>query len=478
VPGIDLTSTCILLCGWAAAMVVASILWARLARMSAERFMVAGRRVPGSIGTLALLAAWTWALSINAPAQAAYNFGVAGPIYFGVGGGLMLIMLAPFAGRIRELSPLGHTLPEFIGRRHGPGARATILVINTLSVGVLLLLNLSVVAYAFETFTPLSYAQSVWIVAAIVVAYTSISGIGASIVTNVIQIAVITLAAALVVPAVVASAGGPAAFLAAMPSIGEKANPLSLTAFLKMGLPFLVMSGVSPFSYPDLWQLAWTLREGEVRRAYTRAGLAYMPYGMVFGALGLMALATGVTPGQPDASDIAPVMARAYLSTGLQAAFLGLVLAAACSTCDTGLSALAALFMNDVYRPLVRPGAGDRETLLAGRLAMAMGASVVALLAMRKISLLDTVFFLGAAKGAMVFPLLSSLYWRRVSPAGFIAGIAGGMALGIGLYGILHDVTEYYRVISIPASILMGAGLCVAVSRRGRAEFDFESLTG
>jgi len=428
--------------------------------------MVAGRDVPFGLGVVSALASWIWALSVNAPAQAAYNFGVAGPVYFGLGGAIMLVVLAPFAGKIRALAPRGRTLPGFIAQRHGAAGRHTILAINMLSVGVLLFLNLTVVGYLVETFTELSYGAGVVIVCAIAAGYAILGGISASIITDVIQIALITIAAVVLVPTMFHRAGGVASIASGI--AGDKADLFSRTAFLAMGLPFLVQSLVSAFAYPGLWQLTWAIRGRSVTKAFITAGVSYIPYALLLGSVGLIALGSGVVPGDASASDIAPATAREFLPASMGGLFIVLVLAAACSSCDTSLSAFGALAMNDIYRAHVNPKATDRQMLLAGRVSMALFAAVMAALAVRKVSLLEAVFFIGAAKAAMLFPLIATLYWKRLTSAGFVSGILGGMAIGVALFlGLKHAGVEHYRAISTPCSVAAGAVIAVGVSLAG-----------
>jgi len=461
-----------LLAVWAAISFAATWLLARSGRRSAERFMVSTRNVPFGLGSVCLLASWVWALSVNAPAEAGFNYGVAGPVYFAIGGALMLIVMAPFAGRIRSLSPRGNTLPEFIGGRYGPIGRHVVLTINLLSVGVLLFLNLTVAGYLIDTLTGLPYEAGVVAVAATTVGYVLIGGIAASIVTDALQFALLTLAAIIIVPTIWANAGGVSAVAAAAPALGDKLSLLSPRAFWQMGLPFLVQSCVSAFAYPSLWQLAWAVRPDRVTRAYLAAGLGYVPYALAFGSVGVVALAVGLEPSAPDASDVAPLAASTYLPLTLRLAYIVLVVAAACSSCDTGLSAFGALVMNDIYRAHMNPEATDRQMLRVGRWSLALFAAAVSALAMRRVALLEVVFFLGAAKGAMLFPLLATLYWRRQTVWGFAAGTLGGMAVGSCLFVLLKDSTANYRALSTSLSVAVGAVLSVAVSwvTRGRGQ--------
>lgn len=436
-------------------------------RATAEQFVVAGRRVPLGIGAASLLAAWTWSFTITTPAQNGYDFGIAGPIYYSIGGGLMLIVFTPIVSRIRRLAPDGRTLPDFIARRHGEAGRYVISALNMLSAGVLLFLNLNVVGLLFERFTSIGYQTGVALTCCLVLAYVLLSGMATSILTDCAQYVLISVAALLIVPALIINSDGVALLARASAGWGEKASLLSPTAFLKLGLPFLLMSWFSAFAYPSLWQYAWALKGDDARRAYLRAGLGWIPYGFAFGTLGVLGLAMGL---QTEASSgIAfDTMARG-LGVGWTGLFAALVLSAAASSCDGSISAFGALFMTDVYRAHLAPDATDPQTVRAGRVAMCLFALGMGALAMLKVNFMQAVFFLGAAKGAMLAPLLLTLWWRRLTPAGFVAGVGGGMVLGATLFvGLRKAGVEHYEVISIPVSAALGAGLAIAVSLASR----------
>ena len=54
--------------------------WQRKKGDTIEDFTVAGRNVGLGFGSATLLATWIWALSLYAPAQSGYQYGISGPL--------------------------------------------------------------------------------------------------------------------------------------------------------------------------------------------------------------------------------------------------------------------------------------------------------------------------------------------------------------------------------------------------------------
>src|SRR5699024_2054380 len=110
------------------------------------------------------------------------------------------------------------------------------------------------------------------------------------------------------------------------------------------------------------------------------------------------------------------------------------ILSAAMSTADSQLLASASAFASDVYKPVFRKNATDKEMLWAGRIIVVVIAVVALLIAsnpnsgtiMALVANAWSVF--GASFGLVI---LLSLFWRRFTFAGAVSGIVAGAAVDI-----------------------------------------------
>ncbi len=146
------------------------------------------------------------------------------------------------------------------------------------------------------------------------------------------------------------------------------------------------------------------------------------------------------------------VMARKYFLPVFSGLLLAAIMAACISTADSQLLVASSSFTSDIYKPIVRKNASDREVLWVGRLVVVLVALIAFLLANSKGSGAQAIMNLvenawgcfGAAFGPTI---LLSLFWRRFNYAGAIAGVVSG-ALIDGLWlAFLSGSTGIYEIV-------------------------------
>lgn len=172
-----------------------------------------------------------------------------------------------------------------------------------------------------------------------------------------------------------------------------------------------------------------------------------------------------------DSSTVFITMTRQIFPAIVSGILLSAILSAAMSTADSQLLASASAFANDVYKPVLRKNAGNREMLWASRLVVVAIAVVALLIASNPNSgtimgLVENAWgVFGAAFGPVI---LLSLYWKRLTFSGAVAGIATGALVDI-LWLVLLSGTGIYEIIpgffaGLIASLVVS--LCSPVSGR------------
>ncbi len=125
---------------------------------------------------------------------------------------------------------------------------------------------------------------------------------------------------------------------------------------------------------------------------------------------------------------------------------LSAILAASMSTADSQLLASSSAFASDMYKPLFRPNAGEKEMLWSGRIIVmiiAIAAFAIASSPSCK-GIMGLVSCAWAAFGSAFGPvILLSLYWKRLTYAGALAGIIAGFAMDAVWYIFLTGNTDY-----------------------------------
>ncbi len=151
-------------------------------------------------------------------------------------------------------------------------------------------------------------------------------------------------------------------------------------------------------------------------------------------------------------------MARKFFPPIVSGFLLAAIMAASVSTADSQLLVASSSFTSDMYKPLIKKDAGDKEVLWVGRLAVVVIAIIAFMIASSKGSGAQAIMNLvenawgmfGAAFGPTI---LLSLFWRRFNYKGACAGVIVG-ALTDGLWLAFLSSTGVYEI--IPGFILGG----------------------
>lgn len=397
----------------------------------AEAFVVADRDIGYGLGTASMSATWIWAASMYAAATAAYTYGLSGAFHYAFWGGLALLFVWKYGQRVRAVAVHGHTFPEWIRARHGRLSQGVMATENYLNSQYSLILNFTAGAAILSLFSPLGYNAALVVIAVMVVSYAAVSGIRASVVTDVVQVGAMVLVAAVAVPTIAFNAGGPARFAGALEGLGAQGDLWSLDAVLGQGAPMMALILAYAFANPTVWQRVFAVRARSLGPVYISSGLLYMALVFSVGTLGFVALVSGITPVDGDNNTIVPAVAGAFLPAWMALPFVVLVVAAITSTSDSDLAALSSIAMTDLWKGTVRPTAGDAELKAVARLSMIVVALVAVVVATLRLDILTLILVYGMIRAASVFPIAASIVWDRVSDAAFTAGVLGGIVAGI-----------------------------------------------
>ena len=130
-------------------------------------------------------------------------------------------------------------------------------------------------------------------------------------------------------------------------------------------------------------------------------------------------------------------LARMLFPGFIAGILLAAIIAASMSTADSQLLVASSSFTSDIYKPLIRKNASDKELLWVGRIIVLI-VSVVAFFiandggegAQAIMNMVENAWGLfGAAFGPVI---LLSLFWKRFTYNGAVAGIIVGAVVDLG----------------------------------------------
>jgi sodium/proline symporter len=286
---------------------------------------------------------------------------------------------------------------------------------------------------AFSSFLGTSYTAGVLIGAAIVLFYTTVGGFKAVAYSDVLQ-GLLMFGGLLVLPFVgVAAAGGWTPMIEALRTI----DPALLRPMGSHGatLPGLVSAvgfvgiGLAFLGAP---QLLTRFMAARGRSDIATGGLLAVVCIVVFDVGAVFAGMAGrvLFDGLEDPETVLPAMSAELFPPVVTGLFLVIVLAAIMSTVDSLLILASSAVVRDLGQKVLRPDLTDRRASFWGKVTtVVIGAGALALALGEARVIFWFVLFAWSGLAAAFTPVvLCSLFWRRTTRAGAIAGMVVGFA--------------------------------------------------
>lgn len=295
----------------------------------------------------------------------------------------------------------------------------------------------------FSTVIGIDATVAMYIAAFIIIAYTFLGGFNAVCWTDFFQ-GLLMLAALLIAPifALALVKNGGTAAAAAEPENYWKV--FTSWSDVVSGLGW----GLGYFGMPHIIIRFMSIRSNKDLRKSSVIGISWTFIILIFsvgsGLVGRMFLGE-----IEDSSVVFITMVRTIFPAVVSGILLSAILAAAMSTADSQLLASASAFASDVYKPVFRKNASDKEMLWAGRIVVVIIAVIALLIAANPESgtimgLVENAWgVFGAAFGPVI---LLSLFWKRFTFSGAVAGIVAGAVVDV-LWLAFLSGTGVYEII-------------------------------
>lgn len=433
-----------------------------------DEFMVSNRAVGFGMGAASMTATWIWAASFYAAATSGYTYGISGPLHYGLWGALMIFFIYPFGRRFRKLAPNAHTLGELMHARHGSSSQLILAFSNLLGSIISLMVNFTAAGALVSVLSPLPFQVGVIMAGIGVLSYTLWSGFRASVLTDFSQLIAMMGIAIIIIPTILFAMGGPQVLAANFGQLtSEQANLFSLDAILNQGAPFFVAVLAYAIGNQTISQRLFAVREDHIKPTFLTATVGYGAIVIGLGMIGLMALLVGVEPLNGNMNNLIPQMVSIYLPAGFIALFFILVIGSLSSTADADLCALSAIMMADVYgKNIAKDNVNPKRMLLIGRLTMIVATVIGIVMASFAFDILMMLVFVGALWGTIVFPVIASCYWSRVTNKAFTwAVVAGLLMFFIARFELLAMVGITALVFELLAAV--GGGVVIGLMAFG-----------
>jgi len=283
----------------------------------------------------------------------AYEKGLPGIFWFTFPNIIALLLFIFLAPKIREKLPYGYTLPQWIQHRLKSEKVHKMYLFpyffyQLMAVTVQLFAGGSLLYLI--TGIPLIYGMI--IMSLIVLAYSYISGLEASIVTDLIQFLMIVIGVAIVVPLSIHAAGGFSAFNTAGYSgnFGNLFDPGVAFSFGIVTAIGLISGAISDQQY---WQRAFAAKKKNIVPSFLFGAIMFGIVPIALSSLGFLAANSSLGISLPQGVDVSMIgiyTVSKFLSPAIIAIFVVMLLSALMSTLDSGIMAASSLYVKDVKK--------------------------------------------------------------------------------------------------------------------------------
>ena len=362
------------------------------------------------------------------------------------------------------------TVPDYLesrfkDQRHVLRVISVVIILSM--VGTYAAAQMVAAGKAFEVFLHLDYQKGVVLGAIVTILYTAVGGFKAVAYTDVLQ-GVLMLAALVIMPIVaITELGGWTATKESLMSIDAGlltsmgphgwtvAGGVAVLSFLAIGLPFL---GV-----PQLMVRYISIRsEEEVARAGILSVITILLFGL--GAVMIGIAGRVLFPDLADAETVLPRMSEVLFPPVITGIVMIVVLAAIMSTVDSLLILASSAVVRDVFGKIPKIVPSDNKLAMYGKITtvvLGVTAMLVALTDSRAIFWF--VLFAWSGLGAAFGPvILCSLYWRRMTKSGAIAGMLSGFLVTV--FWVLFAKENAYDLYEMVPAFITGIVSIIVVS--------------
>lgn len=373
------------------------------------------------------------------------------------------------------------TVPDYLENRFHDGTK----LLRMISAVVILVFftfytSSGMVAGAtlFEKSFGMEYGTALWVGAIVIISYTFLGGFLAVCWTDFVQ-GMLMFAALLITPiAVINADGGWSNMVAKVATV----DPARLDIFHDMtlfGIVSLMAWGLGYFGQPHIAVRFMGLRRSSDMPTAKLIGMTWMVLAL-YGAIltGFAGIAYFADQPLENPETVFITLSQLLFNPWVAGVLLAAILSAIMSTIDSQLLVSSSALTEDFYKALLRPKASQKELVWVGRGTVILIALIAILMARNPDStVLGLVAYAWGGFGAAFGPvILLSLFWRRMTRNGAIAGMVVGALTVIVWKQIEGGIFEMYEILpgfilcalTVVVVSLMGPPPAVAIQK----EFD------
>lgn len=412
------------------ALTIAVGVWAARKVKGSGDFLLAGRSLPMVLSTSALFATWFGSETVFGASSRFLEGGLFSVIEDPFGAALCLILFGTFfAGKLYSMNLL--TLGDYFKVRFG---RRTEIVASVFMVPAYFgytagqLVALGLISNAVMG---IPVWQGIAISAIVVTLYTYAGGMWAISITDFIQSIIIVVGLIILAIVMVNKAGGVSTVLTNVPASTFRFLPEGNFNSVVSWLAAWSVLGLGSIPSQDVFQRTMSSGSASVAvKSCYYAAILYLTIAMLplFISLCVKYLYPAEINGDTQLTLLNMVMQHTALP--VQIIFFGSLLSAIMSTTSSSMLAPAALFSENIVKPLTKQRLSDKQLLYTTRISLLVFSGISTILACLNSDIYELVGMSSILSLVSLFiPLTFGLYWKRSTSTGALVSIVTGMSV-------------------------------------------------
>jgi len=408
------------------AMILIGYLSSKKAKQSSEDFYLAGRKNSALMIAAGNVMGWVGSGTLIGSYGKAYFGGLSNGIWYIIGFGCSFILFAVvFAGPSKRLGDARGTTTfvEIWRHRFGTKFSAVWSIFQTIQDCAYCAGQVIAIALILDMFVGIPYHTACIGAAVVILIYVSLGGMEGSLRNTLVQM-FLTFAGIIIAVVVGFKAGGGLTNMLANQLPQNWAPGLfagqSVGSIIKLWLPVVLVAVTYNAEY--MRTFAAKDRKHAIGAGWL-SGLITV-FVALFTACGIIVCVTQA-PGLESGDYALIYMLKKLLPWGAPF-FVAAILSACMSTCSEAYLGNSAIFTKDVYKPLFKPNADDKEIMKVGRIYMIFFAALSCVVAQMAGSVLSLMYFACEMLSVCVPVFICGFWWNRTTSQGAISGVLAG----------------------------------------------------
>ncbi|OQB22762.1 MAG: Sodium/proline symporter [Firmicutes bacterium ADurb.Bin182] len=331
---------------------------------NSEDYMIAGRRMGLFMVAFSLSANNIGGGSTTGLAAKAFGDWGMSAVWYVLAASLAMIPLAFFAPKIRKT--LAITIPEVVERRFGKFSSTFTAVLNILALFCLTSSQVAASGSVISTLTGIPVNVCLFIAGAVIILYTTLGGMIADQISDLVQFVIILAGLAIVTPFVVSGAGGWEAISAKLPPVQMDFTKIGWVVIIGYVFNYFCtfLSGPEMISRFETAKDEKTAKNASILSAILMAAMAIFPTLLGLCALAVQDQLPGVTGGN------AMMTVTSKFAPGIIVGILAAaIISATMSSADSNLLCMSTMFIKDIYQKFLnKKPMEEKAIILATRL--------------------------------------------------------------------------------------------------------------